>query len=331
MVNIDKENMLSVLDSFWKQCENASRLGNNIRVEQPVDGIIFCGMGGSSFPGEIVKAYIQVNMPVEIIRDYKVPMWVNRNTLVFVVTYSGNTEEALSCLKSAKAKGAKVVCVTAGGKLQEMCEKTSTPAIIVPRGIQPRSAAGYMTIPILNCLMNSRLIIDKNDEIDDTIKALKKDIKENAKGLAKRLVGKIPLIYSSDRMVAIARLWKAAINENAKTPAFFNVFPEMNHNDMNGFANQGNHKGDFYAIFIEDAEDHPRIKKRMEITKELMQEKDCPVLILKITGPNTLARIFSAILMGGYVGYYLALELGVDPTPVDMVEGLKKRLGTYTR
>ncbi len=325
--DIDKENMISVLDNFWKQVEDALKLGISVRVERPVDGIVLCGMGGSSFPGEIVKEYIQVNVPVEVVRNYKVPSWAGGKTLVFVVSYSGNTEEALSCLKSAKGKGAKIVCISSDGKLKEKCRNTSTPFIEVPKGIQPRAATGYQTMPILNVLINSRIISEKKrEEMQEIAKVLRKDVKESAEGVAQRLVDKIPLIYTSERMSAVARLWKAAINENAKAQAFFNVFPEMNHNDMNGFINQ---KAEFYAVFIEDIDDHERIKKRMRITKELLQEKECPVLMLRLTGPNFLARIFSAILMGMYVGYYLAIAYGTDPTPVEMVEGLKKKLGSY--
>ena len=327
MPGVDKENMLSVLDNFWKQCEDALKLGANIRAEYPFDGIVFCGMGGSALPGEIVKGYIQVSIPVDVVRDYKVPNWVSKKTLVFIVSYSGGTEESLSCLKSAKAKGAKIVCIASGGKLREICQNTKTTFIEVPKGLQPRASTGYMTMPILNVLMNSRLITDKTEEMADTVDALKKDIKAGAEGLAQRLVNKVPLIYSSDRMISVARLWKAAVNENSKHPAFFNVFPEMNHNDMMGFRNAN---GNFYFIFIEDADDHPRIKKRMAITKELLHENEQPVLILKLSGPNLLARMFSAILMGMYVGYYLALEYKVDPSPVDMVEDLKKKLGSTT-
>ncbi|MCX8147054.1 MAG: bifunctional phosphoglucose/phosphomannose isomerase [Candidatus Woesearchaeota archaeon] len=327
--NIDKENMIKVLDNFWKQCEEASMLGNDIKVSFPINGIIFCGMGGSAIPGDIIKSYIELSYPVEIVRDYKIPAWADKNTLVFIASYSGNTEEALSCFKSAKAKGTKIVCITSGGKLKKFCEDSKTPLIIVPSGIQPRDAIGYQTLPLLNVLINSKIISSTaKDDIKDMVGLLRKDIKEEAEALAKKLVNKIPLIYSSDRMVSVARAWKTKINENAKAQAFFNVFPEMNHNEMVGFTNL---KADYYAIFIDDKDDHPRIKKRMEITKKLLNEKRCPVLILKLTGPNRLARIFSCILLGSYVGYYLALEYGTDPTPVKMVEDLKKELGEYIK
>ncbi|MCX6706814.1 MAG: bifunctional phosphoglucose/phosphomannose isomerase [Candidatus Woesearchaeota archaeon] len=328
MDNIDKENMLGVLDNFWRQCEESLQLGKNIKVEKPVNGIIFCGMGGSSYPGEIIKGCSDINIPIEIVRDYEVPLWANKETLVFIITYSGNTEESLSCFRSAKARGSKIVCITSGGELVVACEKTGTNLVRIPSGIQPRSATGYMTIPVLNILSRSKIIEDQTDEIVGMVSILRKDVKENAKALAKRLVDKVPIIYTSNRLMAVARLWKAAINENAKAQAFFNALPEANHNEINGFVNK---RADFYGIFIEDIDDLPRIKKRMEITKELMQEWECHTLILKLTGSNQLARMFSAILMGQYVGYYLALEYETDPTPVEMVEGLKKKLGVYIK
>lgn len=328
MDSIDKENMLGVLDNFWRQCEESLQLGKNIKVDKPINGIIFCGMGGSSYPGEIVKGYVDLDIPVEVIRDYTVPKWANKDTLIFIISYSGNTEESLSCFKSAKARGSKIVCIASGGNLAVMCERTGTNIVNIPSGIQPRSATGYMTIPILNILSRSRIIEDQTDKIVRMINILKKDVKENAKNLAKRLVDKVPIIYTSTKLISVAKMWKVAINENAKAQAFFNALPEANHNEINGFVNK---RADFFCIFIEDADDHPRIKKRMEVTKDLMQEWECHTLILKLTGSNPLARIFSAILMGQYVGYYLALEYETDPTPVEMVKGLKKKLGVYIK
>ncbi|MBD3314067.1 bifunctional phosphoglucose/phosphomannose isomerase [Candidatus Woesearchaeota archaeon] len=325
--DVDSENMIEYLDGFWKQCQEALKLGSDISIEGPVTGVVACGMGGSALPGEIVKGYIDVDIPVDVIRDYSVPKWVNHGTLVFVVSYSGNTEEALACLKSARSKGAKVVCISSGGKLRELCESSRSPIVLVPKGLQPRASTGYQTLPILNILSNSGVIPDQTSEMDDVVKALKKDMKESAKDIVGRIKDKIPLIYSSDRMIAVARLWKAAVNENSKHPAFFNVFPEMNHNDMIGFKQAKNSR--YYFIFIEDAEDHMRIKKRMKITKEILQNIGLPVLIIKLTGPNRLARMFSSILMGMYAGYYLALEYGIDPSPVDLVEDLKKQMGPY--
>lgn len=319
---IDKENMLGVLDRFWKQCEEASQLGLNIKIDPPVNALVVAGMGGSAIPGDVLRSYLGTRILVYSSRDYSLPEWANKNTLVFCISYSGNTEETLSAYKEARKKGCKLVCLSSGGKLAEYCMRDKVQHISVPSGIQPRDALGYQIIPLLNVLMTSK-IIPKNADVTSMIAVLKQVNKEKASDIAKNLHNTVPIIYASSRMVTLAKTWKSKINENAKCQAFFNEFPEMNHNEMVGFTNL---KGNFYVIMMEDEEDNERIKKRMEITKQLIQKQGCFVLLLKITGKNRLARIFSTILLGSYVGYYLALEYKVDPTPVVMVEELKKML-----
>ncbi|MBI4149815.1 bifunctional phosphoglucose/phosphomannose isomerase [Candidatus Woesearchaeota archaeon] len=321
---IDKEHMIDVLDNFWKQCETASQFGLDGKINPPVNAIVIAGMGGSALPGEILRAYLGTKMLIYSCRDYNLPEWANKNTLVFCVSYSGNTEETLSTYKDARKRGCKLVCIASGGKLSDACVRDKVPFVRVPGGIQPRDAIGYMTIPILNILMASK-IISKNADTTHVTSALKTVDKEKAQEIAKKLFNKIPIFYSSRRMAALAMIWKIKVNENAKCQAFFNVFPEMNHNEMVGFTHM---KGDFYIIMMEDEEDSDHIKKRMEITKHLLQKQGCPVLLLKITGKNRLARIFSTLLLGAYVGYYLALEYKIDPSPVVMVEELKKMLAS---
>ena len=325
---IDKENMISVLDNFWKQCDDASRLGKNIVVGLPVNGIVICGMGGSAIPGDIIQSYIDVSYPIIVNRGYDIPRWVDKKTLVFVISYSGNTEESLSCFRQAKLKEAKIVGISSGGKLEKFCFQGSVPFIKVPSGIQPRDASGYLTLPLLNVLNSSRIINMPSDEYEGLMKSLAKDYHDKAEELAKKLVNKIPIIYASGRMACVARAWKTKINENAKVQAFWNEFPELNHNEMVGFTDL---KGDFFVIMIEDEKDHPRVAKRMKITAGLLKSKGCHVLTMKVSGKNRLSNIFSTILMGSYVGYYLALEYGTDPSPVVLVENLKKDLGEYIK
>ena len=173
MANVDKENMISVLDNFWKQCEDAQRLGKNIVVGLPINGIVLCGMGGSAFAGAILHSYLDFSVPFEVCRSYFLPKWVDHNTLVIVASYSGNTEEPLAAFKEARAKKAKIVGIAKGGKLEEMCIQAKAPFIKVPSGLQPRDAMGYLTLPLINVLQNSRIIKDKTGEIEDAINAIK--------------------------------------------------------------------------------------------------------------------------------------------------------------
>lgn len=323
VMTFDSHDMKTVLDCFYQQCREACHLGNSITVQAPIRAIVVAGMGGSALPGDILTCYLRESrLPVFVNRDYALPAWVTHNTLVFVISYSGNTEETVKMLADAKKRGCKIVVITGGGKLREIAREEKLPWIQIPQGIQPRDATGFMTIPILRILERSG-VIGLNNEIEATLDALRKDHSRQGEIIAKKLVGKIPMIYSSQAMYCLARVWKIKINENAKVQAFWNTFPEVNHNEMVGFTNPC---GDYYFLFIEDLEDGRQIRKRMSVMKSMLESKGYPVLMIRLSGKSRMARLFSAILLGSFVGYHLALLGRTDPTPVEMVEEFKTRL-----
>ncbi len=323
MSSYDPSDMKRVLDRMERQCREALHLGSVISIQPPIRAIVVAGMGGSAFPGDLLACYLRdCQLPIVVTRDYRLPAWVTKNTLVFVISYSGNTEETVAMLADAKRRGCKIILVTSGGKLRDAAREEKLPCVQIPSGIAPRDATGYLMIPILSILVRSG-IISLHDEVSSMLDALRKDHARQGEEIAKKLVGKIPVIYSSQQMDCIARIWKIKINENAKVPAFFGAFPEMNHNEMAGFTNP---QGKYYFIFIEDLEDNLRVKKRMMITKKLFEDRGHPVLMIRLAGKSRLARMFSALLLGSYVGYYLALENKMDPTQVEMVEDFKNRL-----
>jgi glucose/mannose-6-phosphate isomerase len=320
-MTLDSQNMLQVIKDFPKQCREALDLPRGISVSGQVDNIIVAGMGGSAMGGDLLKIYLSnTNIPVYVNRDYKIPNFVNENSLVFVVSYSGNTEETLSSLNDAKEKNAQIIGITSGGKLAEECEKV----IKIPSGLQPRAALGYTFFPMLGVLHNTNLIRVKNDDLNEMMEILKQTDKFNDKGeeLSKKLKEKIPIIYASEALGAIAFRWKTQINENAKMPAFYNVFSEMNHNEIAGYKSM-DHK--FGVVMIRDKNDNDRIKKRMDICKEIMEEH-VTVEEIGTQGESLLARMFSTIYLADFVSYYLALSNRVDPSPVEIIEGMKKKL-----
>jgi glucose/mannose-6-phosphate isomerase len=190
--------------------------------------------------------------------------------------------------------------------------------------LQPRAALGYLFFPMLGILHNTNIIRVKNDELNEMMGILKQTNKFNEQGeeLSKKLKEKIPIIYASEALGAIAFRWKTQINENAKMPAFYNVFSEMNHNEIAGYKSM-DHK--FSVVMILDKNDNDRVKKRMNICKEIMEEY-VEVEEVETQGESLLARMFSAIYLGDYVSYYMALWNRVDPSPVDIIEGMKKKL-----
>ena len=321
-MTLDSQNMLQVLKDFPKQCREALSLPKGISVSDDINNIVVIGMGGSAIAGDLLKAFLLSSgkVPVHVIRDYKVPSFVDKNSLVFAVSYSGNTEETLSALKHAQSKNAKIIGITSGGRLAAECSKLIT----IPAGLQPRAALGYLFFPMLGVLHNSGIIRVRNEELNELVSVLNKVDNFNNLGesIAKKIKDKTPIIYSSEALGPVAMRWKTQINENAKMPAFYNVFSEMNHNEIAGYRGMGNN---FAAVLIRDKHDNDRVKKRMDICKQLMEQR-INVIEAETQGNGLLARMFSSIYIGDFVSYYLAMWNRVDPSPVEIIEGMKKKL-----
>lgn len=318
---IDSQNMINVLEEFAGQCRQALELPRAVSIKGKITKIIVAGMGGSAIGGDILRSYMhQDKTPVFVNKDYTIPGYADEGTLVFAVSYSGNTEETLSAVSSAIEKSAKIVAITSGGKLGEIVKQV----IKVPYCMQPRAALGYLFLPMLGVLHNSGVKDLKNADLNEMIGILKKkeEFKQNAMELAKKLNGKIPIIYSSELLMPAAYRFRTQIEENAKLPAFHHVFAEMNHNEINAYKGMDRR---FAAVLIRDRLDHERIKRRMDICKEIM-EGTVDVLEIHAQGTSLLSRLFSAIYLGDLTSYYLAIQNRTDPSPVEVIEVLKKKL-----
>ncbi len=325
---VDKEDMLGSISDLQNQVKKGLKLAADIRVPDEINEIVVAGMGGSGLPGEVLKSvFIDSKLKITVSKDYKIPGWANSKTLVFAVSYSGNTEETISSYRDALKKSCKIVAISSGGKLKELAEKQKVPFIEMPKpfeGFQPRAAIGYLFFAMLGVLQNSRIIPEMSRDIEKTTKALQVEkYKGKAEDLAEHLVDRIPIIYASEKLAAAGYKWKIAFNENAKTHAFFNSYPEMNHNEINAYINI---KGNYHVIMLSNDDDHLQLRKRMKITKQLYKKQGVPVTEIAIKGDSLLTKIFSAILIGDLVAYYLAIKYATDPTPVAMVEDLKKQL-----
>ena len=323
------DSFIALVERFPEHLFAAKLLGAGIKISG-VDKVVVTGMGGSAIAGNLLQVYCSEKAPslhVHVSRSYDVPAFVDGKTLVFAISYSGNTEETLSAVKSAMRKGAKIVAVTAGGKLKMQAEQLNKAIVEIPEGIQPRAALPYLFLPLLNVLHNSGLIPDPSAEILATVNSLKAtagNYKERARSLAEKLVGKVPLIYASDKMAGIAYRWKTQLNENAKIHAFSHVFPELNHNELVGFSKLN---ANYYVIILEDEADTRRIKERMRLTKEVAGSKGIPSTQIVIKGEYLLTRILSAVHIGDLASVYLAKLTGVDPEPIAIIENFKKELG----
>lgn len=325
--SVDSGNMVGVVDSFPEQIEEAAALAGSTKVSGEITGIIVAGMGGSGHPGDMLKAYAQyteLKIPVFVVRDYELPEFAASKTLVFAISYSGNTEETISALKASVRKGCRIVVITSGGKLRQIAEQHRLPLILVPQGIQPRLALGYMFVPMLSVLSGSGLVKDTAAEARKAASFLRQaKVKEQARQLSEKMAGKVPLIYSSAQIGIAAYIWKILINECAKTHAFSNVLPEMNHNEINAF---GNLEAKYYAVFLQDELDSERVRARMAISKDIISKSGVESTQIMLKGNSFLTKLFTAIQAGMYVSYFLALKYGTDPTSVPVIEELKARL-----
>jgi len=329
-MNSDQCNMARFLEQFPEQIEKALEISKNVKISGDFDKLVVTGIGGSTLPGDLLGLCLpDLKIPVVVNRDYDLPKGYTEKTLVFASSYSGNTEEPLHVFRSAKNKNLKMVGFFSGGQLELMCKDDHIPYVKYPKeaeNFQPRFALGYSFISMLNVLQNSDLIGDKKIDITTTIQVLKDEtnqIREQAKHIAKKLVGKTPIIYSSEKMKQLAYIWKINFNENSKTPAFYNSYPELNHNEMVGYTNP---QAKFHIITLKDKTDYHRITKRMEITPKVIKSEKVDSTTLDLGGGSLITRIFRSVYLSMWTSYYLALEYEIDPTPVKMVENLKQEL-----
>ena len=336
----DKSNMLQILLDFPRQWKEAWEIARQFSFPQykRLNKIVVTGLGGSAIGGDLLRSYLggQIKVPIFVNRNYSLPGFVDEDTLLFAVSYSGNTEETISAYQKAIERRAKVMAITSGGKLRDLCRSDGVPPILIPPGMPPRTAIGYLFLPMLIALVETGLIEDKTKEIEETISLLEELRKgwepssqlsrNQAKELAQRLPGKLILIYGSDHLEAVCLRWKTQINENSKSLAYPVAFPELNHNEIVGWEGMEELRGKIEVIILRDMGEPDRIKSRIEITKSVIGDRPSEVEEVWSQGDSILARLFSLIYLGDWVSFYLAILQGVDPTPVKPIELLKKRL-----
>ena len=337
----DPSNFRQFIVDFPNQFEEGIKLAKDIKVEGEFNKMVVSGMGGSALPVNLLQSYVSDYFsqnkgkltPSIIIpnRYYSLPAEAYDKCLNILSSYSGTTEETISAFKEAIENKLPSIGVAHAGDIERMSVETKTPFVKLPYpfdNFQPRMGTGYFFSVFYQILVNHGLAPDKNQEIIEGAKKLNENMakfEEKGKALAEKIKGKTPIIYASSKFASIAMVWKIKINENAKTPAFWNFFPELNHNEMVGHTNP---QAKFIAIMLRDNDDNARNFKRYEITAGLIKQKGLDAEILDMEQGNAFYKIFSTILVGDFTSYYLALSYNQDPTPVDMVEDFKKILAS---
>ncbi|OGO20048.1 MAG: bifunctional phosphoglucose/phosphomannose isomerase [Chloroflexi bacterium RBG_16_50_11] len=339
--SIDPEGMLARIKELPMQCQQAWQSAMSLALPanyRNVDKVVVLGMGGSAIGGDLVRTLVQeeAKIPVLIHRDYGLPAFVDDKTLLIASSYSGNTEETLSGFELALKTGAKKLVMTSGGKLGKMAEAHHIPLFKIEYKAQPRAALGFSFIPTLGIMQKLGFISDKSADVKEAIQVLEKlsarldeksPQKSNpAKQLAQRLYGCLPVIYGAGIAAEAAHRWKTQLNENSKSWAFYEVFPELNHNATVGFPLPKEIASKIRVVLLRSPTFNARIKLRYDVTCELLKQSGVAYEFVDGEGQSALSQMVSLVSFGDYVSYYLAILYKVDPSPVKVISYLKERL-----
>jgi glucose/mannose-6-phosphate isomerase len=334
----DKSDMLSscvsAAENYAKALKQTKRM--SLPSMKPRD-IIIAGMGGSAISGELLIDWTrdQLSIPMAICREYALPAYAGKDTLVIVNSYSGDTEESLSSLIDALDRKCMVICIGSGGRLLEAAQRLDLPHVRVPSGMPPRAALPFMFTPLIVIVEKLGLVHSVDDEFLEVTKVLNQISEAGSPGqpyeknfpkqLASQILHTIPIIYGFGMYRGAAQRLKQQFNENGKTPAKWDYFSELNHNETVGWESSDEFLKCLSTIFIRDKHEPIEIRSRIEITKKLLP-RQLKAFEIWSRGDSTLSRLLSAILIGDFASVYLAILRGIDPTPVKTVSELKRNL-----
>lgn len=305
--------------SFEPVVENADAL-------RPFTRVLICGMGGSHLAADLLPLLVPGRREV-VYSDYGLPELSagdKAETLVILSSYSGNTEEVIEAAHQAESLGLNVAVIAVGGTLLQIAKTNQWPFVILPNtGVQPRSALGFSVQALLAVLNETAAVADNRQFVNFSATSLR----TAGQALATRLQGFVPIIYASHRNQALAYNWKIKFNETGKIPAFYNVVPELNHNEMNGFDYNDQTRTlsqKFYFIFLQDDADHPMVQKRFEVLTKMYTARQLPIEQINVTGATSVEKVFANLILADWTALAVAEQTGAEPEAVPMVEEFKK-------
>ncbi len=333
----DPEGALAIASQQFEQASFDAVVWNKEHDDREITTIVVTGMGGSALAALLVKVWLKndIKVPFEVIRGYDLPAYVGRNTLVIASSYSGNTEETISALNQAEQAGAQLAIIASGGKLIDIAGEYSISHVSLPGGLQPRMAVIYNLRALLALFENFSIVHGKLEEVDALSGWLGREsaawasdvpTEHNyAKQLADEAVGKTPVFYGGALTSPVAYKWKISWNENAKNLSFWNEYPEFNHNEFMGWTSHPVEKP--FAVFdLISSFEHSQILRRFEISDRLLSGQRPQSTVVYLVGDSLIAQLLWGSILADYVSIYVAILNGVDPTPVELIEKLKKEL-----
>lgn len=339
---LDRENILGNIQDFPDQVEKCWEDWKNIALPTPfinAKSILILGMGGSGQGGGIVAGMVekQAKIPIVVLRDYDIPGWIDKNTLVIAVSYSGSTEETLSSFVQVSKVTNKLITISTGGHLYSLGTQHQATHYRIHYGSQPRAAIGFTLTSVLAIFEKLNILEISDEDIKEAVlllRALRKKLdvdissgRNMAKILAKKIAGKIPIIFGSGNLAEVARRIKGSFNENAKSASYFEVLPELNHNSLVGLEFPEDLRQKLFFLILQSKYDHQRNILRQNITAQIIQQKriPCETIMMQPSG-NPIAEALQIISLGDYAAYYLACLNNVAPEPVEIIKFLKDKL-----
>ena len=327
--------MKQLIYDFPKQIEEAISIAANAKLKttsKNFQNIVICGMGGSGIGAKIVSNWVQneIKLPIILVTDYSLPSFVSENTLVIGSSYSGNTEETIMALESAKALGCHVICICSGGKMNEFCSENNYDCILVPGGNPPRSALAYSLVQLLH-ILNSLGLIGSSTLEQVKVSGIMlsqhlESIQEIAKKLSDHLFGKIGILYGETIYEGVIVRARQQFNENSKYLCCHHTIPEMNHNELVGW---GGGDQRFAPVFFETSDVHPRNKKRFEISKKATEDKCGSIFTLQAKGGSKVEQSLYMIHVVDWASFYLCDANNQDIIDIKIIDYLKGELAKY--
>lgn len=326
--------MSQYVAEFTAQLREARKIADGFQWDSEIEitNVIIAGLGGSGIGGTILAQLLANHCPVPInsAKSYELPAYVGDRTLVIACSYSGNTEETLEAVSLAQEREAQIACISSGGALSDLAAKNNWPIIQVPGGDPPRAAFAFAIVELLK-LAEVFGLTDSSwqQDLDKAIYLLDKEeekIKSTARQLAEAIQHKLPVIYTAPWLEGVATRWTQQIGENSKMLSWKNVLPEMNHNELVGWAGG---TSDIAVIFLMSDKDHPRITKRMELSAEVMRKKTPHVHHFDALGESNLEQALYLIHLGDWMTVFLAEHRGADDIEIEVIDWLKDELARF--
>jgi glucose/mannose-6-phosphate isomerase len=324
------------IENFTRQLGDALKIGQSLDLVRPgsdIRNMVIAGMGGSGIGANLVDSltFGRIPIPITVCKSYNIPQFVSPHTLFVASSYSGNTEETIAALNKALLKRAHCIVIASGGKILDIAREYNLFYIQLPAGSSsPRAMLGYNLISLLSLLYHTNLIgaafIKETENSIEYLDRSEKAIQTEAEIIAKKLKGKLPVIYCDSRLLAMATRFQQQLNENSKQLAHVNTFPEVNHNEMVGWMFPESVLPMLQVVYLYSDHDHERVEKRMEICRDVFEKKSNSIIDIVGEGASLLEQYYYLIHLTDWITFYLAKENGIDPDPIESVIHVRKEL-----